>query len=375
MNLSLPTNQLDIIYLLAQSIDLVPGFQHAYSFYYHPIYNNVKLAHANNSGISDVSNFSDGLSATINKLRKSSQQIEWVDESEIPFTKQNIRTEIQKQVFDELKHHILLFRLKSKYDNSYDLLYIFFKADASNFGIKKSEATLTTDQKSIISTLVKRTFDIFLKQQANSLKKQELFRNDINLLQSQLKSNRSNDDIDAYKNQIYTHIHSIFKSKTQQIGFTIQLDKQVQQLIYDFKGKISDIEQNTENCINMAIRAQNPIFGGILHIDEFVYNANFNFITEEDTKLKEVSYTDNRKQKSAHFLNNLENAARFIQSKGDNITGTNVGLAMEKPISAPAISEYLKKYRKPLQQLCNENPEQWVLIRKSFTPLKNILSA
>ena len=371
----LSAKHLDIIDLLAQSIDLVPGFQHAYAFYYHPINEQIQLAHATNKGISQVSSFSNELASDIEKLRKSDQQIEWVNEKEIPFAKRKNKLEIQKEVFDELDHHILLYRVKSNFDNKYDLLYIFFKADASNFGIKNSANGLTTDQKSVISTLISNSFGIYQKQQLRNSEEQNLLRSDINLLQTQLRHMSSNNVLNDYQEQIKNYIYSIFEQKTEQLGFILQLSNESKKLIAEYTGDINSISEKVNQCVQMAYRAQNPMFGSILHIDEFVYNASFIITEPDNAPIKEISYADSRKHKSAQFLNNLENAARKVQSNGDNLTGANVGLAMDKSISAPAISEYIKKYKKPLKQLCAENPSQWNLIRKSFTPLKNIFSA
>jgi hypothetical protein len=46
---------------------------------------------------------------------------------------------------------------------------------------------------------------------------------------------------------------------------------------------------------------------------------------------------------------------------------------MEKPISAPAITDAIRKNRENILQLLEQHPEKWQLIRSYFKPLTNIL--
>jgi len=57
------------------------------------------------------------------------------------------------------------------------------------------------------------------------------------------------------------------------------------------------------------------------------------------------------------------------------LTGKNVGSHCDKPISAPAISDALKKHRSEIIALFEQYPDQWPIIRKDFAPIRNILIA
>ncbi len=375
MTTTLQKNHFEVIDLLAQSISLVPGFQHAYAFYYHPIDKEIQAAYATNDSISTIDTGFDKLSINIAKLRKSKQKIEWVDKNEIPFDKRTKNLEIQKEVFDELKHHILLYRVKNTFDNSYDLLYVFFKADSSNFGIKNSNNNLSTDQKSIISTLITNSFNIFLKQRKENNKAQELLRQDLARVNQYLKKYKSSSEVKKYKKIIKSYIYSTFDIEINKLNLIGNYSEEIDELMNSYTGNINAIQNNVKQCVAMAYRSQNPVIGSIINIDEIIYQSFFSNIENESVTSTNYSAIDSRKQKAVQFLNNLENAARVVLSKGDNITGVKVGQAMEAPITAPAISDYIKKYQKPIKLLCQENPEQWLIIQKSFNPLKNILSA
>ena len=374
MLLSKSENHIEVVDLLEQSMALVPGFQYAYAFYHNPITKEIGAEQALGDSIITINTKSEQLSASINTLRKSKEIIEWVDKNEIPFAKHNNKLEIQKKVFDEYNHHILLYRIKSDFDNKYDLLYIFFKADSSNFGIKNSNSGLSTDQKSIISTLVSKSFSIFIKQRKESLLKQELLRGDLTRLQGFIKKSETNTQLSKYKETVYNYIYSIFDKQLQNLNLLLNIDKNTTDLIKGYTGNLSEIESKVQQCISMAYRTQNPMPGSILLIDEFIFQSYFINTTNKQSNIQ-LSSLDSRKQKAIHFLNNIEKAARILQSKGEKITGSNVGQSMENPISAPAISDYIKKYQKSIKTLCIENPDQWLLSKKSFNPLMNILSA
>ena len=315
------------------------------------------------------------LANSINKLRKSSHKIEWVDKNEIPFENSVNAFGIQKEVFDEFKHHILLFRIQNDFDNNYDLLYIYFKADASNFGIKNSDVKLSTDQKSIISTLIGNSFRIFHKQRKSHSELIQSYQNDLSIMHNHLNKLKDNVSIEKYKLQYQKYIYQELERQATAINVILQLTPEAKTFIKEYSGNINTISTMARKSVLMAYRAQNTVFNGILIIDELYLESHFNEEVIENNPEINLSYADSRKSKAAQFLNGLEQAARKTLSLGNNITGSNVGQAMDSPISAPAISDYIKKYRKPLQQLCTENPNQWQLVQKSFTPLKNILSA
>ena len=62
-------------------------------------------------------------------------------------------------------------------------------------------------------------------------------------------------------------------------------------------------------------------------------------------------------------------------AKNMDITSANVGNACNIPITAPAISDAMKKHRNKIIHLLNKHPERWQLLRKEFRPVRNILSS
>ena len=81
-----------------------------------------------------------------------------------------------------------------------------------------------------------------------------------------------------------------------------------------------------------------------------------------------------RYSKTILLLDRLENASRNVIAQKLDLTGVNVGNSFSPPISAPAISDALKKHKNKIIHLFNEYPDKWAIIRKEFRPVKNIIS-
>jgi hypothetical protein len=78
-------------------------------------------------------------------------------------------------------------------------------------------------------------------------------------------------------------------------------------------------------------------------------------------------------ERTRQFLNRLERSASILADNGEDLTSSAVGQTMERPISAPAISDALRKNKRRVLLLLEQNPTQWPLIRQYFKPLINIV--
>jgi len=54
------------------------------------------------------------------------------------------------------------------------------------------------------------------------------------------------------------------------------------------------------------------------------------------------------------------------------MTSINVGTACPVPITAPAISDSLKKHKDQINYLFDKYPDKWEVIRRGFRPVKNL---
>jgi len=370
-------NQVEVLSHLQMSMKLVPGFSKALAFFYHPIYKEIQATTITkaNSNIQLVN--SQSLSSEINKLRQSDIKLEWVEENNIPFEFAKKSINIQKEVFDEYKHYILLIRIINKWDNKYDLLYIYFKPNASNFGLKKFDNNFNTEHKSIISSFIKRSFDIYSQQRKEFEELNNQLRSDNNILGSQLKKLKIESEVreKRIQSQVEKYIYQLLQKEANSLNLHLQLTQDAQDYVQSFDGEFSLLESAAKDCISMAYRVQNTIEGGLLKIEDYYLKPFFNKKKETSINTGIEAIEDSRYIKTIQMLNRLENAANKVQSNGANLSGSNIGQAMSSPISAPAISDALKKHKNKIQSLCEKYPDEWNLIRKSFRPIINILSA
>jgi hypothetical protein len=370
--------QIELLEYMQYSVNLVPGFQQAIGFFYHPIHKQTEAVILNKTSnlIKKISQNDAIISHEINSLRYSKVKYEWVDKSLIPF-EQNNDKHIQKKVFDELDYYILLLRVDSTYDNQKDLLYIYFKPDASNFGLKSLDSNLNPTQKGIIASLVVNSFAIFHQQRIRFQNENNLLRNDNRILGEQFNSIQLKSKIESAntKNKIYQYIVECLNSESKKLNVNLKLSSESQDYLKSYDGKISSIDNSAKQAIKMAYRSQLTPEDGILKIEDYHLRAYFE---KEDMITESIgieSLSDSRFHRTIQLLNRLESAAKKVQANGNSLTGSAVGQAMDNPISAPAISDALKKHKNKIQTLCKDFPEEWLTIRKSFKPIMNALSA
>ncbi len=370
-------NQVEVLSHLQMSKKLVPGFSKAYAFFYHPINKEVNSSILTKDRLNLRMVDSLSISTEINRLRNNTLELEWVEETNIPFESNEKAINIQKEVFDEYKHYILLIRIKNKWDNKYDLLYIFFKPNASNFGLKKYTKNFNTEHKSIISSFIKRSFNIYHNQRQEFEVLNNQLREDNNILGSQLKKMKLESEIKEkrIKSQLEKYIYYLLQQEAEKLNIHLQLTQEAQEYVQGFDGDFSILENAAKKSIKMAYRVQNTLEGGMLKMEDYFLKAFFSNEKVTNVNIGIEAIEDTRYIKTIQMLNRLENAANKVQANGSNLSGSNIGQAMPTPISAPAISDALKKHKKKIQSLCDKYPDEWTLIRKSFRPILNILSA
>jgi hypothetical protein len=94
---------------------------------------------------------------------------------------------------------------------------------------------------------------------------------------------------------------------------------------------------------------------------------------EEEISQGSTPLIQHRYIKTYQLLDRLEDAVKTVLDSRQSVTGVNVGKSMETPISAPAISDAMKKHRSKIVSLMQQFPERWSLLRNHFKPVQNIL--
>ncbi|RLD66628.1 MAG: hypothetical protein DRI84_04370, partial [Bacteroidetes bacterium] len=156
---------IDSLFLMEQAKQLVPGLKKVLSFYYDSFDKSItcSVLESTKKEIEELVLEEDFDFRQIMQLRQQKQTSSWLQDSELPFSLKKNQS-IQRQVFDELDNVILLLRIPNKDDGKMDLIYLFINPDSSNFGLRKADDVLKTDNKSIIGQLIYNSFKQILAQ-------------------------------------------------------------------------------------------------------------------------------------------------------------------------------------------------------------------
>lgn len=370
--------QIEVLEYMQYSSGLVPGFEQAIGFFYHPIHkeNEVAILQKGTNIIRKIAQSDSAISSEIETLRQTKFKYEWVNENQIPFERIT-KKHIQKQVFDELNHYILLMRIDSQQENSKDLLYIYFNPNASNFGLKSIDSNLSTLEKAILSSLLVKSFETIHNQRIRYSERYNILRNDNIRIGDQLKTIqlKHNIDINNGKQKTVKYIEECLNLASKKIHVHLQISSEAQEYIKTYEGGIGSIAKATEQSVMMAYRSQLTPEGGILRVEAFHLRTYFDKEELVSVSVGIESIADSRYHNTIQYLNRLEEAAKKVQANGNILTGSAVGQAMEKPISAPAISDALKKNKNKIKSLVADFPNEWITIRKSFKPIRNVIGA
>jgi hypothetical protein len=309
------------------------------------------------------------------KLRNRDAHFAWMQKDELPYGIRSGRN-LNPTLFSESDRVVLMLRYRNTYDNLFDLLFIHFNLNLSNFGISLVDKDLTADNKSIIGHIFYHYFNSIImlnRQNLNVLKSlnentKALIRNNAVLSEELDKSKQTFSEgilnlCDRYLNVI-----------SQQRERKYLLAEDAVEKLKTYQGNISHLE----TIINDAV-----IFYENLNYDRLqdiiiLHSFHINLADRQVDELipsEGVKKIDSRESKTIMLLDKLEKAASLTKNRHLPLTGINVGNSCPIPISAPAITDALKKHRKMIISLFSKYPDRWGLIRSEFRPVKNLASA
>jgi hypothetical protein len=292
----------------------------------------------------------------------------WLSPSQLPFETRTAGGG-QLDIFAELSYTVLQLRIKS--EDGLDLYYLFFRDDQSNLGISRNQSPLDTAQKALIGSLAYR----FVRMLYDNNLEYKAFIVEFTELNQRIFGGKSKDnDPGIPAKWIESWANNRLKTASDECGISLQLSSDAVEKL----SRVTDFE-TANRALEQAIRftLMNAV---VLSLNEAVVEAAYIRFDLPESPASSVKATElnpalsrNRVKKTASFLDKLEAAAYKILKSGDELTGSAVGRSMEKPISAPAITDAIRKNRENILQLLEQHPEKWQLIRSYFKPLTNIL--
>ncbi len=292
----------------------------------------------------------------------------WLNEDELPFAWASMRQSNNIDIFKELNRNVLLLCSPSNSWNGY--LLLFFTKNKKHFGLLDSESSFSHENREIIGQLAENTMLFSLKKASADLEVLDSLRKSMQMLSGNRKlEDRGNQNhIKLLENMIVEMAIEYLHNLSREKKISVALSPDAREKIQAFRGSPASLR----NLLHQAcILAVNLGQGDPIIIESWHLIAGASEPDEIDSESMPV--IQNRHMKIYQWLDRVEEAVKIVISCRDNPTGILVGKAMQPAISAPAISDTLKKQRSKIINLLNEFPDRWSQTRNHFKPLQNLL--
>ncbi|MCG8578501.1 MAG: hypothetical protein MI866_01200 [Bacteroidales bacterium] len=310
----------------------------------------------------------DDVNSKLLSAVKEKKDYQWMRPELLPFIQQSVHLN-QLNLFSESAYLVLLVRIQTK--TSCLLSYLFYRNDTSNFGISDGQSQLDTSHKAIIGKMASRFAQMSIENYLASKTQEETFRQQTrNILENkQIESKQTKEALISWKiNWLDTYLNDL--SRRDSVNYVIS--EAAQQKLLNNDLSFEECKQSIDNCISYICNLFMISPG-----DDVMIEDDY-LILEQSRPLIKADHTaeviQSRSSKTMRLLDRLEESAYELQHQGLSITSADVGANMTKPITAPAISDALRKNRVRILQMLEQYPQRWQTIRQSFKPITNLIT-
>ena len=294
----------------------------------------------------------------------------WICKDDLPFIEKQTNSG-QFNLFLELEHVILNLKIIVNVleGEIIDIYYLFFREDQSNFGISRIDGVFDTAKKALVGSMLSKFIPLFYKY---SNYEEDRFIKFTNVTKSMFEQHNQNDTDKL--NMMRQWAEYFLENYNRPVGKNLILSEQALKILADknFKTALNMLEKAAEYALMLNFDRQHDdieiVSAYLLQETNEIKNDN----EVQQATVKEVSPTLSKKYKVMKKLDDLETTAKKLFDNGEDLTGTAIGKAMDVPVSAPAITDYLHKNAKYIGILYNEYPDRWQIIRTHFRPLARI---
>ncbi len=317
-------------------------------------------------GISTPLTIADEVQEKLVSIIKEKTAYQWLRPDLLPFINQSQVSLNQLDLFSESLYLVLLIRTNH---HSIKLIsYLFFRNDCSNFGISDGRTQLETSHKAIIGKMASQFASLTLNNFFKAKEETSAFKQQTKILLEarQLESNRGKEELDAWKNN---WLDTYLIERSQRDGFNYVISSAAKEKLLTAGLNYEQSKGIIDNCIVYICNLNEFVTG-----DEVLIDASYLVITTPREPMHTTASVQpvQGTNKTILLLNRLEEAALQLYKQGLPITSADVGASLSKPISAPAISDALRKNRVRILQLFEQYPQRWMTIRQSFKPIINL---
>jgi hypothetical protein len=361
--------------LISDPLSILPGIEKISAIFFSRSRQSLALATYDREG-NMVSNHEELLNnpeykVRLQRFRSTSVPHSWIKLEESPLLVGS-EDDLNADLFSELQNTILVLRIKNESDGKYDALLVYFNKNLNQFGVSISDKILSIENKSIISNIL---YHYFKKIHKDS-------RHNFTILQSVQQSvqsiSREHGRVSSEILQLSRNLEEMIvnlaqhylKNLSEKYGREFIFSADAMEKLKSYRGNVTYLNDIIEQGIVFSINLMHVGSEGVNFLDSSMISFD-NFMPEEEesTILKRI---DSRESKTILLLDRLEKSAGLVKSQGLPITGVNVGKHMHQPITAPAITDALRKHKSTILQLMTKYPGKWEIIRGDFRPVQNL---
>ena len=310
----------------------------------------------------DISQFVSNVEVKPEKYLSSKHYYRWISLSETPL-RSDKQARTQFNIFDEYQNRILHLFLPPV-DDYFIVFYIFFNEEQSLTG-PHSDGRLTTDNKQLIAYTL---YHMLSHERDKYLADNAVSKNLQNMQQRMASAQQKESLNHFFSSYINEYLEEVSNENQIKVNISEKAIKYLsEQTLKPFEIR-SLLDEVVSWLINFSEVNQRNYTIEVSHV------VNESNVLENTQVMSQMSH-DARYNRTFDIIEKLEQAAsRTIQS-GKRLTGANVGQSYDTPISAPAITDALKKHASKILTLSKLYPDRWPIIRSQFKPFQNILEA
>jgi hypothetical protein len=308
-----------------------------------------------------------------------SQKFAWYRKDELPFETHSA-AKFNADLFQEQDATVLAVFLSSTSSSKKDILFIYFREDYGSMLVSSRNKILSTETKSVIGFMMHNT----LSQLINRIHSDRKVLTGMNVMArmtlklSAVHRDKADNQKDVAGKMILEFMNRHMEKCSVNFprfafGFTNKAENKIRQYqgsIHELATSLPDVMRYLSNVHYSGGDEKQMIYIDDIHLDI----SGGKEMSEEKDVTHQITDKPERLVKTIHLLDNLEEASQKLQIKNIPLTGINVGEAMRKPVSAPAITDALKKHRNKIMVLFVQHPEKWSTIRNEFRPVLNMLT-
>lgn len=355
---------------------LLPGIEQVSVIYWDGAEEKVRAETRNRDGVleedhKELTGRAEG-KLKLQKFRSINKPYEWIRLSESPLQDTSGKPS-ETDLFSEMQNTILVLRYRNETDSRYDAVLIYFHRKLNQFGGILPEKVLSTENKLVIGHILFNYFkNIYTLNRQNNGVLQSLQHSVRSIARENAKLR---EDI---RLMAYTHeemIVNLSQHYLQEISERYRRDytfsEDAVSKLKSYRGNIRHlgaiIEQGVVFCENLLFNSPD----GPVTLDAMAISFE-NFMVDQEAA-PVIKRIDSRESRAMQLLDKLEKAALVLQGRGVPLTGANLGAAFDQPITAPAITDAIKKHRTGILQLLEKFPQKWETIREGFRPVAKLL--